>query len=87
MSPKPGVLSPKTSTQFSINILRTLQKKDPVMGFVGASPCHNSLIFMSTHKATPLGVSAVTKPHTGYCRPRGHFKKARPKCALHYRDY
>ena len=35
MSPKPGVLSPKTSTQFSINILRTLQKKDPVMGFTG----------------------------------------------------
>ena len=34
MSPKPGVLSPKTSTQFSINILRTLQKKDPVMGLL-----------------------------------------------------
>ena len=33
MSPKPGVLSPKTSTQFSINILRTLQKKGSSDGF------------------------------------------------------
>ena len=24
---------------------------------------------------------------TGYRRPRGHFKKACPKRALHYRDY
>ena len=31
---KPGVLSPKTSTQFSINILRKLQKKDLVMGLL-----------------------------------------------------
>ena len=31
----------------------------------------------------PLGVSGITKPHTGNRRPRGHFKKARPKRALH----
>ena len=57
-----------------------LTKTGPVaavttMVTVGASPCHDSLIFMSTHKAM------------GYRRPRGHFKKARPKRALHYCDY
>ena len=37
----------------------------------------------------PLGVSAITKPHTGNRHPgtcHGHFKKARPKRALHYHD-
>ena len=38
----------------------------------------------------PLGVSAITKPDPGNCHPgiaTGPFKKARPKRALHYRDY